>query len=141
MHQERGFMDLPIRCSVNPEVGKPSRFSLNRQGSKRILVVGGGPGGMEAARILKVRGHDVTLWEKRAFWRPAPFCGNPVCKETELVLGIPRQQLHDLSIPYEFDRRLLLRIFSSLDRMSNSSYRCCSGLSAYSRSWPKREID
>lgn len=34
--------------------------------SKRVLVVGGGPAGMEAARVAALRGHDVTLYEKEA---------------------------------------------------------------------------
>ena len=32
--------------------------------SKNVLVVGSGPGGMEAARILALKGHRVSLWEK-----------------------------------------------------------------------------
>jgi 2,4-dienoyl-CoA reductase (NADPH2) len=31
---------------------------------KKVLVIGGGPAGMEAARVSALRGHDVTLWEK-----------------------------------------------------------------------------
>jgi len=33
---------------------------------KKVMVVGGGPAGMEAARIAALRGHDVTLYEKRS---------------------------------------------------------------------------
>ena len=33
--------------------------------AKKIAVVGGGPGGMEAARVAALRGHEVTLFEKR----------------------------------------------------------------------------
>jgi 2,4-dienoyl-CoA reductase-like NADH-dependent reductase (Old Yellow Enzyme family)/thioredoxin reductase len=65
--RRRVFMDLPIRCALNTEVGRFSRFRAKPivGKAKRVLVVGGGPGGMEAARVLKIRGHDVTLWEKK----------------------------------------------------------------------------
>lgn len=59
----------PIRCVVNATIGmeqfgwgigdiKPSPTK------KKVIVVGGGPAGMEAARVAALRGHDVTLYEK-----------------------------------------------------------------------------
>jgi 2,4-dienoyl-CoA reductase-like NADH-dependent reductase (Old Yellow Enzyme family)/thioredoxin reductase len=106
--RRRGSMSLPIRCSVNPEVGKPSRFRPQpiRGKSKRILVVGGGPGGMEAASILRMRGHDVTLWEKkRVLGGQLLFARIPsIKKKLNWFLEYLKQQLSDLSIPYEFDK-------------------------------------
>ena len=64
----QAFFDKPVRCAVNPEAGKESeRSELVRAPAakqKRVLVVGGGPAGMEAARVAALRGHDVTLVEK-----------------------------------------------------------------------------
>ena len=101
-------MDLPIRCTVNPEVGKSSRFRPQpiREGSKRILVVGGGPGGMEAAIILKLRGHDVTLWERKSvLGGQLLFAGIPSVKmKLNWFLDYLKQQLYGLSVPYEFDK-------------------------------------
>ncbi len=55
----------PIACTVNPSLGKEKDFGLGAaKKRKKVLVVGGGPAGMEAARIAALRGHDVTLWEK-----------------------------------------------------------------------------
>jgi len=51
-----------MECAVNPELG---RKALEKAGDpKKILVVGGGAAGCEAARVLALRGHRVTLVEK-----------------------------------------------------------------------------
>ena len=54
-----------ISCAVNPSAGVEKDLALwSAKKKKSILVVGGGPGGMEAARVASLRGHQVTLWEK-----------------------------------------------------------------------------
>jgi 2,4-dienoyl-CoA reductase-like NADH-dependent reductase (Old Yellow Enzyme family)/thioredoxin reductase len=53
-----------IGCIVNPELGSEGQ-EINEPGaSKRIVVVGGGPAGLTAARIAAERGHRVTLLER-----------------------------------------------------------------------------
>ena len=53
-------------CAVNPRMGWEYRYPrfLPMRKKKKVLIVGGGPGGMEAARILSQRGHEVVLCEK-----------------------------------------------------------------------------
>ncbi len=53
-------------CAVNPRLGWEYRYPrfLPMRKKKKILIAGGGPGGMEAARILAERGHEVILCEK-----------------------------------------------------------------------------
>ena len=58
---------VPVSCTVNPIVGRESEFAsklprITRK--KKVLVLGGGPGGMKAATIAAQKGHDVTLFEK-----------------------------------------------------------------------------
>lgn len=55
----------PIRDMVGQDVGMPGWFDPEPgDGEKNVMVVGGGPGGMEAARIAAERGYAVTLYEE-----------------------------------------------------------------------------
>ena len=55
-------------CSINPIIGREyeSRFALPASEPKKVLVAGGGPGGMKTAVTAAQRGHKVTLCEKSA---------------------------------------------------------------------------
>lgn len=55
----------PITCAMNPCVGRESEL-MPAEVRKNVVVIGGGPGGMYAARICALRGHSVTLLEKNA---------------------------------------------------------------------------
>ena len=58
-----------LECRVNATLGReivPSTWRRRPRSAKKVLVVGGGPAGMEAARIAAERGHEVALYEKDA---------------------------------------------------------------------------
>ncbi len=54
-----------LSCSVNPAANEEAAFEIKKTDEpKNVVVIGGGPGGMEAARVAALKGHKVTLYEK-----------------------------------------------------------------------------
>jgi 2,4-dienoyl-CoA reductase-like NADH-dependent reductase (Old Yellow Enzyme family)/thioredoxin reductase len=64
---ETGLAGLGLRCSVNAASGKEAEWAIvPAPKPKKVIVVGGGPAGMEAARGAALRGHKVTLYERQS---------------------------------------------------------------------------
>ncbi len=54
------------RCALNPVTFQEEKYRLKQaEQKKKIAVIGGGIGGMEAARLMALQGHEVDLYEKR----------------------------------------------------------------------------
>ena len=61
------FINQPMMCAVNSQLGNEHRnenIICSTADQKKILVIGAGPSGMEAARLLAIQGHHVEIWEK-----------------------------------------------------------------------------
>ncbi|MBI4587473.1 MAG: FAD-dependent oxidoreductase [Candidatus Rokubacteria bacterium] len=62
----RALSGKPIGCLINPEAGRERELGslVPAERRKAVVVIGGGPAGMEAARVAALRGHLVALYER-----------------------------------------------------------------------------
>jgi 2,4-dienoyl-CoA reductase (NADPH2) len=59
------FDQKPVTCLVNARAGAEGRLTIEPAArKKKVMVIGGGPAGMEVARVAAFRGHRVSLYEK-----------------------------------------------------------------------------
>ena len=95
------WLALPLICTVNPyllkEAQEPIQATSRR---KKVMVVGGGPGGISAALVASARGHDVTLYEARPYLGGMLYPGSrPDCKaEVRLLLDYYEKELADSKV-------------------------------------------
>jgi 2,4-dienoyl-CoA reductase (NADPH2) len=61
----RAYQSLPLRCRVNPFIGMEGSYEIKPAAKKKkVMIIGAGPAGMEAARVAAIKGHDVVLYDK-----------------------------------------------------------------------------
>lgn len=90
-----------ISCALNPRCGLEKQYALQEATHKKnIAVVGGGIGGMEAARVLAIRGHKVTLFEKESVLGGVFIAASAFTfkEDDKRLLAWYRKQINDLPI-------------------------------------------
>jgi 2,4-dienoyl-CoA reductase (NADPH2) len=56
-----------VECRVNPQINRETEITYSKAArKKKVLVIGAGPSGMEAARVTALRGHEVHLYDNNA---------------------------------------------------------------------------
>jgi 2,4-dienoyl-CoA reductase (NADPH2) len=86
-------------CAVNPRTGREAELSPPRASrAKRVVVVGGGPGGLEAARVATERGHRVSLYERDRQLGGALVMASTVHPENQPFLDYLRREVKRLGV-------------------------------------------
>ena len=89
-----------VHCAVNARMGKEDEYPLDGKTAKakNIMIVGAGPGGMEAARVAALRGHKVTLYDRHHRVGGALVTACTVHPDNETLLDYLMIQLKKLPI-------------------------------------------
>ncbi len=97
----------PIICSVNAELGREGeKRTVPVAAPKKVLVVGGGAAGMEAARVAALRGHKVTLWEAKGRLGGAlmPGAAAPHKQEINNLIAFLSHQTRKLGVSVQLSK-------------------------------------
>lgn len=94
------FVRRGVRCAVNAQTGfeieRPIVISPRR---RRVMIIGGGPGGMEAARVATLRGHDAHVFDTNDRLGGTVFFSSIVYPENGRLIDYLAAQMAELKIP------------------------------------------
>ena len=111
------YVGKPINCMHNAAVSKPDISFETAERAKSITVIGGGPSGLEAARVAAERGHKVEVFEQStrlggqlSLWASAPSMG-----ELESIIRWRISELERLGVVVHLNHKSQPDDFDQLD--------------------------
>ncbi len=110
---DRLFQEKDILCTVNPEVGREGEFDLKpARNPQKVMIIGGGPAGMEAARVAKLKGHQVTLFEedRRLGERIEAACQASFKQELKGIVEYYEAVLKSLDVDLRLETKVTLEL-------------------------------
>lgn len=104
---DRVFDHKPVTCTLNPSAGREKEFKIiHADKKKKVMIVGGGPSGLEAARVLALRGHEVSLFEST----------NRLGGQLNLAAAVPGKEEFSNIIKYYSEELVRLKVNVFLEK-------------------------
>jgi 2,4-dienoyl-CoA reductase (NADPH2) len=104
-----------MHCAINAFAGKEGLLSLEKAAKpKKVIVVGGGPAGMEAARVAALRGHSVTLYEKQPRLSGSLLFANTVHPDNDRLLSYLTTEIKNLPIQVKLRQEVTPALVSAV---------------------------
>jgi 2,4-dienoyl-CoA reductase-like NADH-dependent reductase (Old Yellow Enzyme family) len=110
------YFSKNVKCAVNPETAFERERGIVPAGAKKnIIVIGGGPGGMESARRLTLRGHKVTLLEQSDRLGGTVQFASIAYAPNERILNWLKRQVSELGIDVRLKTKATPELLKSLN--------------------------
>jgi len=104
-----------LECAVNPRTGREAELVQEPAArSKRVVIIGGGPGGLEAARVAVERGHRVSLYERNRTLGGALVMASTVHADNQLFLDYLLREVTRLRVDVHTGREMTADAIAAL---------------------------
>ena len=98
-----------VECLVNPSLGREKEMAIHpTENPKKVMVIGGGPGGLNVAWVAAKRGHDVALFEKQGDLGGQLILGSITSYKKELLnlIKFQKRQIERFGVHCHFNHEV-----------------------------------